>query len=38
LLSNPVADIDLKSFNEHCGIGVVVTPEDIENAVIKYLV
>lgn len=32
-LSNPVNEVDLKKFNDHCGVGVVVTPEQIEEAV-----
>ncbi|XP_059178645.1 glutamine--tRNA ligase-like [Physella acuta] len=33
LLHNPGSDVNLKSFDEACGVGVVVTPEEIEAAV-----
>jgi hypothetical protein len=32
-LSNPLETVDLKQFNEFCGIGVNITPEQIEKAV-----
>jgi hypothetical protein len=33
-LSNPLADVDVKKFNEFCGVGVVVTPEEIKKNVL----
>lgn len=32
-LSSPVGDVDVKKFNEFCGVGVVVTPEEIKKTV-----
>ena len=37
LLSNPNDPLDVKKFNEHCGVGIVVTPEQIKQAVAKVL-
>ena len=38
-LSNPLAEVDVKKFNEFCGVGVVVTPEQIKtNVSVYYLV
>ena len=34
LLSNPTDPLDVKKFNEFCGVGVVITPEQIKNTVI----
>ncbi|RNA15970.1 glutamine--tRNA ligase [Brachionus plicatilis] len=33
LISHPGQDLDIKSFNEYCGVGVVVTPEQIKQTV-----
>ena len=33
LLSNPTDPLDVKKFNEFCGVGVVVTPEHIKSTV-----
>ena len=33
LLSNPTDPLDVKKFNEFCGVGVVVTPEQIKSIV-----
>lgn len=33
LLSNPLDPLDKAKFNEYCGVGVVVTPEQIKNTV-----
>lgn len=33
-LSNLLADVDVKKFNEFCGVGVVVTPEEIKKNVL----
>lgn len=37
LMSNPVGDVDIKAFEEACGVGVVVLPEQIEVEVEKVL-
>lgn len=37
MLSNPNEPFDTKKFNEFCGVGVVVTPEQIKKAVEKVL-
>lgn len=37
LLSNQNDPLDTKSFNAHCGVGVVITPEDIKSTVGKVL-
>jgi glutaminyl-tRNA synthetase len=33
LLSNPLDPLDKMRFNEHCGVGVVVTPDQIKSTV-----
>lgn len=37
LLSNPLGDVDIKAFEESCGVGIVVTPEQIEQEVEKVI-
>jgi glutaminyl-tRNA synthetase len=37
LLSNPLGDVDIKAFEESCGVGIVVTPEQIELEVEKVI-
>lgn len=37
LISNPLGDVDIKAFEESCGVGVVVTPEQIEQEVEKVI-
>lgn len=37
LMSNPMGTVDIKSFEESCGVGVVVSPEQIELEVEKVL-
>lgn len=37
LISNPVGNIDISAFEESCGVGIVVTPEQIEQEVEKVL-
>nr|CAG4634624.1 EOG090X01EL [Alona affinis] len=37
LLSNPLGNVDIKAFEESCGVGVVVLPEQIELEVEKVL-
>lgn len=37
LLSNVTKEIDKKEFEEACGIGVIVTPEQIEQSVEKAI-
>lgn len=32
-LSNPEGDVDIKAFEAYTGVGVVVSPEDIEESV-----
>ncbi len=34
LLSNPLDPLDKAKFNEHCGVGIIVTPEQIKITVI----
>ena len=33
LLSNPLDPLDVKKFDEFCGVGVVITPEQIKKTV-----
>ncbi|CAF0733153.1 unnamed protein product [Brachionus calyciflorus] len=33
LISNPLDQVDISKFNEYCGVGVVVTPEQIKQTV-----
>ena len=33
LISNPTDPFDVKKFNEYCGVGVVITPEQIKETV-----
>jgi hypothetical protein len=35
LISNPTDPLDVKKFNEYCGVGVVITLEQIKQAVIN---
>jgi glutaminyl-tRNA synthetase len=37
LMSHPVGNVDIKAFEESCGVGVVVTPEKIEQEVEKVI-
>lgn len=37
LLSNPTDPLDVKKFNEFCGVGVVVTPEQIKSTVAGHI-
>lgn len=37
LISNPIGNVDIKAFEESCGVGVVVTPEQIEQEVEKVI-
>lgn len=37
LMANPVGEVNIKSFEESCGVGVVVTPEQIEHEVEKVI-
>nr|CAG4639800.1 EOG090X01EL [Daphnia pulex] len=37
LLSNPLGDVDIKAFEESCGVGIMVTPEQIEQEVEKVI-
>lgn len=36
-LSNPLAEVDMKKFNEACGVDVVVTPEEIKKNVCEVI-
>ena len=33
LMSNPIGEVNIKAFEEACGVGIVVTPERIEQEV-----
>nr|CAG4649950.1 EOG090X01EL [Sida crystallina] len=35
LMSNPVGSVNMKAFEESCGVGIIVTPEEIEQEVEK---
>ena len=37
LMSNPVGNVDVKAFESACGVGIVVTPEQIEQQVEKLI-
>ena len=37
LLSNPIGQLDIKAFEESCGVGVVVTGDQIEAEVEKFI-
>ena len=37
LMSHPVGNVDIKAFEESCGVGIVVTPEKIEQEVEKVI-
>ena len=37
LLQHPAKDLDVKAFEDHCGVGIVVTPEMIESEVEKAI-
>lgn len=37
LISNPIGNVDIKAFEESCGVGVVILPEQIEMEVEKVL-
>ena len=37
LISNPIGNVDMKAFEESCGVGVVILPEQIEMEVEKVL-
>lgn len=37
LISNPIGEVNIKAFQESCGVGVVVTPEQIEQEVEKTI-
>ena len=37
LLSNPTGNLDIQAFEESCGVGVVVLPEQIEQEVEKVI-
>ncbi len=37
LISNPLGDVDIKAFEESCGVGILVTPEQIEQEVEKLI-
>ncbi len=37
LISNPIGNVDMKAFEESCGVGIVVSPEQIEQEVEKII-
>lgn len=37
LISNPIGNVNIKAFEESCGVGVVILPEQIEMEVEKVL-
>lgn len=37
LIANPVGSVNIKAFEDSCGVGIVVTPEDIEEEVKKVV-
>ena len=37
LLSTPIGQLDIKAFEESCGVGVVVTGDQIEAEVEKFI-
>nr|CAG4638260.1 EOG090X01EL [Cyclestheria hislopi] len=37
LLSHPVGDVDIQAFEKSCGVGIIVSPEEIEQEIEKIL-
>lgn len=37
LKSNPVGTVDSEDFSQYCGVGVIVTPQQIEEQVLLYM-